>query len=59
MNIDKVIKTIAQIKDTINVVEQLIEDYNKCESIISKKLLEAAILKYSNQLHVESKPDEA
>ena len=59
MNIDKVIETIAQIKEAINVVEPLIEDYNKCESSISKKLLEAAILKYSKQLYVESKPNEA
>lgn len=59
MNIDKITETIAQIKDTISVVEQLINDYNKCESIISKKLLDAAILKYSKQLYVESKPDEA
>ena len=59
MNIDKIIEIVAQLKDAIGVVEPLIDDYNECESSISEKLLEAAILKYSKQLYVENKPDEA
>ena len=58
-NIDKITEIVAQLKDAIGVVEPLIDDYNKCESSISKKLLEAAIVKYSKQLYVESKQDEA
>lgn len=41
---------IKQLEDSINTIKQIINDYNACESAISKKVLEATVAKYIKQL---------
>ena len=50
MNADTIVEAFHKVKDAVDKLGDLVEDYRSCKSEISKKLIGSAIEKYAGSV---------
>ena len=50
MNADTIVEAFPKVKDAVDKLGDLVEDYRSCKSEISKKLIGSAIEKYASSV---------